>query len=236
MFFKILSRNNHIFTNRINNFCTTSKNLFETHYEVLQLKRDCTSKDVKDAFIKLSKQHHPDATNTKESQHRFVRILEAYNVLSKPNLRRNYDLGLLRPTSGIQTNSPNPYYEHDPHYERATRDPSFWDYRDKTQDKFYQGRSYYGIKGVPRVPNKIIVVVCMVFTAIGVALQVILIRKSVTLKRDHMIQKSIEAEDALKTVRNDAEKYGNEMQIQRLKERIERNNLAQRLPVTPREL
>lgn len=61
-------------------------------------------------------------------------------------------------------------------------------------------------------------------------------RKSVTLKRDHMIQKSIEAEDALKTVRNDAEKYGNEMQIQRLKERIERNNLAQRLPVTPREL
>ncbi|GJQ86089.1 putative neurotransmitter-gated ion-channel transmembrane region [Trypoxylus dichotomus] len=218
--------------NRINNFCTTSKHLFGTHYDVLNLKRDCTTKEVKDAFIKLSKQYHPDTANSKESQQKFIRVLEAYNVLSKPNLRRSYDLGLVRPKNVVKTNSPNQYYEYDPHYERVVKDQSFWEHRDKSQDEFYQNRSYYGIKGIPRVSNKIIVVVCMVFAAIGVALQVTLIssayaidRKSLTFKREHMLQKSMEAEEAFKQAKSDAMKYGNEVQLRRLKERFERNNL-----------
>ncbi|KRT82324.1 Chaperone, partial [Oryctes borbonicus] len=106
----------HIY--RINSFCSSSKHLFESHYDVLQLKRNCTTKEVKDAFIQLSKQYHPDTANSKESQKKFVRIVEAYNILSKPNLRRNYDLGLSRPESMLKTDSTKQYYEYDPHFER----------------------------------------------------------------------------------------------------------------------
>lgn len=61
---------------------------------MLKLPRNCSEKDIKDAFIKLSKQYHPDRNKNKEAQAKFVKISNAYNVLSKPRSRREYDLGL----------------------------------------------------------------------------------------------------------------------------------------------
>lgn len=62
-------------------------------------------------------QYHPDATNDVTTQKKFVRILEAYNTLSKPHLRRDYDLGLIKPINGVRTTSPN-FHQYDPQYER----------------------------------------------------------------------------------------------------------------------
>lgn len=59
---------------------------------------------------------------------------------------------------------------------RARRNPSFWENRDKSKDKYYEGQPYYGIRGVQRVPNRIIVAACLIFAAFGVCLQIILIR------------------------------------------------------------
>lgn len=42
----------------------------------------------------LDLQCHPDRNKSKESQERFVKVSTAYSVLSKPDARRNYDLGL----------------------------------------------------------------------------------------------------------------------------------------------
>jgi len=70
---------------------------FQTHYEVLGLQRDATGKEIKEAFLKLSKKHHPDVrgSDRKQTSHdRFVAIIQAYDVLGKDKSKRIYDLGL----------------------------------------------------------------------------------------------------------------------------------------------
>lgn len=51
-------------------------------------------------FIKYFK-YHPDSNTAKSSQNEFVKVVNAYKVLSKKDTRRAYDLGL--PLSKIET-------------------------------------------------------------------------------------------------------------------------------------
>lgn len=60
-------------------------------------------------------------------------------------------------------------------------------------------------------------------------------RKSVTFKRGEMMRQSMEAEEALRSVRNDAMKYGNKIQLERMKERFEKQELARKLSTTARD-
>ncbi|XP_034284896.1 dnaJ homolog subfamily C member 4 [Pantherophis guttatus] len=63
-----------------------------SHYEVLGIKQDATSKEIKQAFFKKSKQLHPDSNPTNPELHsQFVKLNEAYNTLSKEKSRRVYD-------------------------------------------------------------------------------------------------------------------------------------------------
>jgi len=63
-----------------------------THYQILGLKKESSSQEIKNAFLNLSKSHHPDLHPNDPTKHEtFVRIMEAYTVLSKPGLRRIYD-------------------------------------------------------------------------------------------------------------------------------------------------
>ncbi|XP_017790910.1 PREDICTED: dnaJ homolog subfamily C member 4-like [Habropoda laboriosa] len=63
------------------------------YYEVLGVSTNATKKEIKDAYIKLSKQMHPD--NSSKGNHAdFVKINEAYNVLSKTKTKQYYDLDL----------------------------------------------------------------------------------------------------------------------------------------------
>ncbi|TRY78095.1 hypothetical protein TCAL_14407 [Tigriopus californicus] len=63
-----------------------------THYEVLGLSREATPKEIKDAYLNLSK---AEARNRARNTH-FMAINEAYSILSKPKDRHIYDLGLYR--------------------------------------------------------------------------------------------------------------------------------------------
>lgn len=50
-------------------------------YDILGVKNDCTQKEIKAAYIQLSKIHHPDrAQNTSNEDKEFKRIVEAYQV------------------------------------------------------------------------------------------------------------------------------------------------------------
>ncbi|XP_039219366.1 dnaJ homolog subfamily C member 4 isoform X1 [Crotalus tigris] len=63
-----------------------------SHYEVLGIKQNATSKEIKQAFFKKSKQLHPDSDPANPELHsQFVKLNEAYNVLSKERSRRDYD-------------------------------------------------------------------------------------------------------------------------------------------------
>ena len=62
------------------------------YYDVLNLKRNASDTDIRQAFRKLARQHHPDLNpGDDEAETKFKRINEAYEVLSKPDDRRKYD-------------------------------------------------------------------------------------------------------------------------------------------------
>ncbi|HHX28385.1 MAG: molecular chaperone DnaJ [Bacillota bacterium] len=62
------------------------------YYEVLGVGRDASQDEIKRAFRQLAKKHHPDANpGDKDAEARFKEINEAYEVLSDPTKRSNYD-------------------------------------------------------------------------------------------------------------------------------------------------
>lgn len=63
------------------------------YYDTLHVSTNATPKEIKDAYIKLSKKMHPDSGN-EGSHSEFVKINEAYSVLSKRTTKRDYDMSL----------------------------------------------------------------------------------------------------------------------------------------------
>lgn len=59
-------------------------------YKTLGVSRDMETPDVKKAFLKLAKEHHPDKGGDAE---KFKQINEAYDILKDPQKRQQYDLG-----------------------------------------------------------------------------------------------------------------------------------------------
>ena len=62
------------------------------YYEILGVSRDADDKQLKKAFRKLARKYHPDLNpNNKESEQKFKQLNEAYEVLSDPDKRKQYD-------------------------------------------------------------------------------------------------------------------------------------------------
>jgi molecular chaperone DnaJ len=62
------------------------------YYEVLGVTRGAGLEDLKSAYRKLAKEHHPDRNpNDTAAEHRFKEINEAYDILKDPNKRAAYD-------------------------------------------------------------------------------------------------------------------------------------------------
>ncbi|MGH2693636.1 MAG: molecular chaperone DnaJ [Actinomycetota bacterium] len=63
------------------------------HYETLGVSRDAAQDEIKRAYRRLARAHHPDANrNDPDAAERFKEIQRAYEVLSDPEKRRRYDL------------------------------------------------------------------------------------------------------------------------------------------------
>jgi len=62
------------------------------YYEILGVPRTASADEIKKAHRKLVRKYHPDVNkNNKEAEERFKEAQEAYDVLSEPGKRRNYD-------------------------------------------------------------------------------------------------------------------------------------------------
>ncbi len=62
------------------------------YYEILGVNRNSTTEEIKKAYRKLVKRYHPDKNpNNKSAEDRFKDIQEAYDVLSDPQKRAEYD-------------------------------------------------------------------------------------------------------------------------------------------------
>ncbi|HXT20524.1 MAG TPA: J domain-containing protein, partial [Thermoanaerobaculia bacterium] len=71
-------------------------------YGVLGVSRNATSEQIKDRFLQLTRERHPDRFHGAEKQQAelaFQSITQAFNVLSNPERRRLHDIELARPAA-----------------------------------------------------------------------------------------------------------------------------------------
>ena len=62
------------------------------YYDILGVSKDASQDEIKKSFRNLALKYHPDKNgNSEESKQRFMKIIEAYEVLSDEQARKNYD-------------------------------------------------------------------------------------------------------------------------------------------------
>lgn len=87
------------------------------YYQVLGIKPDASSNDLKKAYRRLAREHHPDRNpGNVQAEERFKEIQEAYGVLSDPEKKKRYDRMRRNPFGryGGDTNA-----SESQHYQRA---------------------------------------------------------------------------------------------------------------------
>jgi molecular chaperone DnaJ len=63
------------------------------HYEVLGVDRNATPEEIKKAYRRLARELHPDVNPSADASEQFKLVTHAYDVLSDPDQRQQYDLG-----------------------------------------------------------------------------------------------------------------------------------------------
>src|SRR5579885_1126690 len=62
-----------------------------THYEILGVKKTASADEIRSAYRQLVLKHHPDRSKDPKSTEIFISVTQAYEVLSDPQRRKNYD-------------------------------------------------------------------------------------------------------------------------------------------------
>ena len=69
-------------------------------YKTLGLGREASAAEIKNAYRKLAKKHHPDLNPG--NAERFKNITGAYDILSNPEKKKKFDRGQLDPATGAK--------------------------------------------------------------------------------------------------------------------------------------
>src|SRR5713226_4795818 len=65
---------------------------FKDYYSTLGVAKTATEKEIKTAYRKLARKHHPDVNpGDKSAEAKFKELNEAYEVLGDPEKRKKYD-------------------------------------------------------------------------------------------------------------------------------------------------
>ncbi|XP_076182743.1 uncharacterized protein LOC143154657 isoform X2 [Ptiloglossa arizonensis] len=179
------------------NYSASQRSQFN-YYEVLRISPNATQKEIKNAYIKLSKELHPDAGN-KGNHIDFVKINEAYSVLSKPGRRQTYDTNLkFRNMRYNQTSfHQNNYYQQDSYKYGSYRANTQWNPREGYHpDNASESMRYM----------KMFIIVTGVFIAVDIFIQ--------NKRRIAMIERSKLLEHEYETLKKNASQRTDEEQKQ----------------------
>ena len=64
----------------------------KTYYEILDVDKQASQKDIKSAYRRLVMLYHPDKNKLPEAEEMFKEIAEAYSILSDSGKRIQYDI------------------------------------------------------------------------------------------------------------------------------------------------
>ncbi|XP_060072130.1 chaperone protein DnaJ-like [Ylistrum balloti] len=99
-------------------FLTAVRCYRSDYYDVLEVKKTASQKEIKSAYIHLSKKYHPDVSTQHNAQGKFTKVAEAYQVLGNSESRKSYDNShYSSPIPGAQYQGRSPAERQ--HYRRA---------------------------------------------------------------------------------------------------------------------
>lgn len=174
------------------------------HYDVLHIPSNATHKEIKDAYIKLSKEMHPDS-GCKGSHAEFVKINEAYRVLSKMNKRQEYDRSLK------YNNVSHPNFSKHNSYQYTQRDyQRYWDTNLKNNSNVHWDRSEQNLARS--------VMMCVAIMIFGTLIQVLLLHKSLVFDRKALLERSAQYQAEYEKIKREAKHKTMEEQLQRILE------------------
>jgi DnaJ-class molecular chaperone len=109
------------------------------YYEILGVSHDASQAEIRKSFRDLALKYHPDKNkNSEESKEKFMKIIEAYEVLSDEQTRRSYDNNSLQRrgnrtswTSSADFGSVYSYEEIKRKYRPNNVQGGIWDISDK---------------------------------------------------------------------------------------------------------
>ena len=109
------------------------------YYDILGVSQDASQDEIRKSFRTLALKYHPDKNrNSEESKQRFMKIIEAYEVLSDEQARKNYDNNNLKKRGTTQRWTPpadfSTVYSYDDikrRYRPSDIEGGMWDISDK---------------------------------------------------------------------------------------------------------
>ncbi|MHB8136688.1 MAG: DnaJ domain-containing protein, partial [Anaerolineaceae bacterium] len=63
----------------------------ETWYEILEISSEATAEEIRLAYFERARKYHPDTNAGEQAREWFFQIQEAYETLSDPKKRKDYD-------------------------------------------------------------------------------------------------------------------------------------------------
>jgi molecular chaperone DnaJ len=89
----------------------------QDYYETLGVKRNASAEDIRKAYRRLARKHHPDLNpGDKAAGERFKKVQDAYDVLSDPKKKQMYDQYGFYSENGFPQGAPGGGASHGPNF------------------------------------------------------------------------------------------------------------------------
>eukprot|EP00041_Stephanoeca_diplocostata_P014814 m.279650 g.279650 ORF g.279650 m.279650 type:complete len:337 (+) comp19808_c0_seq6:190-1200(+) len=205
----------------------------ENLYATLGVDKNVTMEDLKGAYHALAKKHHPDISqhDKKESPEvshdRFVKINEAFMVLSDPKKRRQYDMDMSGPQAAYansqQWGNARARYPHETHMppgysggggSRARQSDFFDEYGCYTGDT-------RGARGKPFISNTAVVFLALAWMLGGLAFHMWRFAESHEEVTVLFEERSMAASEVLHRAQARARENGSQLQLAMLRDKTQ---------------